>query len=63
MNQITKYLSLFLTKFSACFSERDLAVMPVHTNAISESKFNFCRIYYPSNLVKNAVFSGNGLKI
>jgi hypothetical protein len=63
MNQITKYLSLFLTKFSACFIERDLAIMPVHKNGTPELKFNFCRIYYPSNLGKNTGFCGNSLKI
>jgi hypothetical protein len=63
MNQITKYLSLFLTRFSACFIERDLAVIPVHKNGTPELKFNFYRIYYPSNLSQNAGFHGNSLKI
>ncbi|WP_259069433.1 hypothetical protein HDF24_14335 [Mucilaginibacter sp. X4EP1] len=63
MNQIALYLIHFFAKFLACFSERNLAVMPLQKKETAELKFNFYRISRSANLTLSAAFSDNSLKI
>ncbi|TWJ00740.1 hypothetical protein JN11_01996 [Mucilaginibacter frigoritolerans] len=61
MNQITKYLSLFFKANLNCYSEKDLAIKPVHENEIPELKSLLSGIYCTGNSIQKDFLYGCSL--